>query len=145
MSNRTHSPGAGQQLARAPNNSTLTLIPRPQAISFAMLPWYPSSFISATRGWSVTARGIYRELLDSQWELGSLPADSAELQRLIGATNSEWKHWPIVSPKFPQCSDGLRRNSRLEQHRAKCIERSKKAAASAHQRWNKGGNGHANA
>jgi uncharacterized protein YdaU (DUF1376 family) len=119
--------------------------PAPKTITFALMPWYPSSFMSATRGWSVTARGIYRELLDTQWEIGGLPVDATDLQRLIGASNFEWKAWAIVEPKFPRCSDGLRRNTRLEEHRSNSIERSKKAAASAHQRWHKGNGSHANA
>lgn len=130
---------------RAPVVARINPAPAPRAISFALMPWYPSSFISATRGWSVTARGIYRELLDTQWEIGGLPVNSSELQRLIGATNYEWKAWAIVEPKFPMCSDGLRRNARLEQHRSHSIERSKKAAASARERWSKGNGSHATA
>jgi uncharacterized protein YdaU (DUF1376 family) len=106
--------------------------------SFALLPWYPASFYSSTRGWTLTARGIYRELLDAQWEIGGLPFNPAELQRLVNATNAEWKHWPTVEPKFPAGGDGLRWNAKLERLREHSIERSKKAAASAHQRWNKG-------
>jgi uncharacterized protein YdaU (DUF1376 family) len=85
------------------------------------LPWYPANFLSSTRGWSVTARGIYRELIDAQWELGGLPADAGELQRLIGATNSEWKHWPTIEPKFPINPDGQRRNPTTEKHRARSL------------------------
>jgi uncharacterized protein YdaU (DUF1376 family) len=113
--------------------------PAGKIVSFALLPWYPASFYSSTRGWSLIARGIYRELLDTQWEIGGLPVDPFELQRLVGATKAEWKHWPTVEPKFPTCSDGLRWNSKLERLREHSIERSKKAAASARQRWNKEG------
>jgi uncharacterized protein YdaU (DUF1376 family) len=100
-----------------------------------MLPWYPASFMSSTRGWSVTARGIYRELLDSQWEMLGLPADPTELRNLINATKAEWKEWPRVESKFPLCADGLRRNPTLERHRQHSIERSQRAAASANERW----------
>jgi uncharacterized protein YdaU (DUF1376 family) len=100
-----------------------------------MLPGYPGSFMSATRGWSVTARGIYRELLDCQWEMAGLPADASELRRLISATPAEWKAWPVVEVKFPVCPDGLRRNPTLERHRQRALERSQKAAAAAHQKW----------
>jgi hypothetical protein len=86
-----------------------------------MMPWFPASFFSSTRGWNLAARGIYRELLDSQWELGSVPPDSAALQRLIYATASEWKSWPIVEPKFPIGADGRRRNPTLERHRIKAF------------------------
>jgi hypothetical protein len=65
------------------------------------------------------ARGCYRELLDAQWDLGSLPAESRELRQLIGATAAEWRvSWdPFVAQKFPIGADGRRRNPRLEQHR----------------------------
>jgi uncharacterized protein YdaU (DUF1376 family) len=109
----------------------------PEAVrkSLPMLPWFPASFLSSTRGWSVTARGIYRELLDCQWEQGGLPSDPKELQALIGATRPEWKEWPRVESKFPVCADGRRRNPRLERHRLNSIERSHKAHAAAQKRW----------
>lgn len=82
------------------------------------LPWYPASFLSATRGWSVTAKGVYRELLDAQWELGVLPDDPAALRRLIGASEQEWSEgWRHCAAKFEVCDGGLR-NRRLEDHRA---------------------------
>lgn len=112
--------------------------PAPQEkTSFALLPWYPSSFLSSTRGWSVTARGIYRELLDCQWDMGGLPSEGAELRQLIGATSTEWKAWPLVEQKFPLCADGLRRNTKLEEHRQRSVERSRKAADSAREKWRK--------
>lgn len=104
--------------------------------SFPMLPWYPANFMSATRGWSVTARGIYRELLDCQWEKPEgLPADPAALRQLICATVAEWKSWPVVEGKFPIGADGVRRNATLERHRARASERSAKAAESAAEKW----------
>lgn len=103
---------------------------------FPMMPWYPANFLSSTRGWSVTARGIYRELLDCQWEMPEgLPADASALQRLIGATAAEWKSWRIVESKFPIGTDGTRRNPTLEGHRARSIQRSIKAAESAAEKW----------
>ncbi len=86
------------------------------------LPWFPARFLSSTRGWSVTAKGVNRELIDCQWELGGLPADPAELQRLIGATNAEWKHWTaLIEPKFPLHEDGRRRNLTTEEHRSRSL------------------------
>jgi len=109
--------------------------PAPKA-SFPMLPWYPASFHSATRGWSITARGIYRELLDAQWELGGLPAEAAALRRLIQASPTEWRSWAQVEAKFPIGADGLRRNVTLERHRAHAQKRSDDARKSARARWN---------
>lgn len=108
-------------------------------LSLPMLPWFPAAFMSSTRGWNLSARGIYRELLDSQWEIGSLPADSAVLQKLIGATAGEWKSWPIVEPKFPVGADGRRRNGTLEKHRIKAFtltERHRRGAGKTNaKRW----------
>lgn len=89
--------------------------------SLPMLPWFPAAFMSSTRGWSVTARGIYRELIDAQWDLGTVPADPEALRKLIGATPAEWKSWQLVEPKFPIGADGLRRNSNLEKIRRKSL------------------------
>jgi uncharacterized protein YdaU (DUF1376 family) len=109
-----------------------------RVVSFALLPWYPASFLSSTRGWSVTAKGVYRELLDAQWDLGSLPADPGEIQALIGATKAEFKDWAAkIEAKFPICEDGRRRNLKLEDHRLHSIDRSRKAADSAKERWRK--------
>jgi uncharacterized protein YdaU (DUF1376 family) len=106
----------------------LSVVPRIEPVpvqtkAFPMLPWFPAAFMSSTRGWTVTARGIYRELLDCQWEMGSLPANTAALQRLIQATAKEWRSWSVVlERKFPVGPDGLRRNLTLEKHRSKSLE-----------------------
>ena len=85
-----------------------------------MLPWFPGDFMTATRGWSVTARGVYRELLDAQWDMGALPSDPDELRGLINATPTEWGlGWKKCELKFPVGEDGQRRNGRLEMHRIK--------------------------
>src|SRR5487761_2040266 len=92
----------------------------------AFIAWFPGDFLSSTRGWPVTARGVYRELIDSQWDLGALPDDPAALRRLIGATPKEWQWWSThVEPKFPIGPDGMRRNLRLEQHRERALRISK--------------------
>lgn len=86
-----------------------------------MMPWFPESFIAATRGWSFTERAIYRELLDVQWIQGSLPNDEKELIRLVGCSRKEWAaSWPRVRQKF-DLVDGELKNARLEEHRAKAI------------------------
>lgn len=93
------------------------------AKSMAMLPWWPGAFMSATRGWSVTARGVYRELLDAQWDMGTLPADPVELQRVIGATAPEWEEgWAKCASKFIGVPGGLQ-NPRLEEHRMDSLNR----------------------
>lgn len=87
-----------------------------------MLPWFPGDFMRSTRGWSVTARGVYRELLDAQWDNGFLPADLTELRELIHATTDEWAQgWVKCGPKFP-VMQGVRINKRLESHREKALQ-----------------------
>jgi uncharacterized protein YdaU (DUF1376 family) len=89
--------------------------------SLAMLPWFPGSFLNKTRGWSVTAKGVYRELLDSQWALGVLPDDPEKLRQLIGATESEWADgWARCAEKFARVIGGLQ-NDTLELHRAESV------------------------
>jgi uncharacterized protein YdaU (DUF1376 family) len=91
------------------------------------MPWYPRDFASSTRGWPLSARAIYRELLDAQWDMGgsspgTLPTDEAQLRKIAAATTSEWRAaWPYVEPKFPVVN-GRRRNERLEQHRAAAVK-----------------------
>jgi len=104
------------------------------------MPWYPARFLSSTRGWPLTARAIYRELLDCQWELGGLPADPGELRRMIGATPAEWKYWrQFAERKFPIDADGQRRNATLEEHRTKSAairERNREGAGKTNaKRW----------
>lgn len=105
---------------------------------FAMLPWFPRDFSSSTRDFPLIARAVYRELLDLQWDLGSLPSDPAALRGLINASASEWRRaWPYVEPKLPIREDGRRRNQRLEIHREKSIRRHQQAAEAARKRWQK--------
>lgn len=87
-----------------------------------MMPWFPGDFMRSTRGWSVTAKGVYRELLDAQWDMGDLPADPEELRETIGATPAEWEiGWKKCESKFP-VRRTARRNLRLEEHRIRSEE-----------------------
>ncbi len=84
-----------------------------------MMPWYPGDFMRSTRGWSVTAKGVYRELLDAQWDMNILPTNPEHLRQLIGASEQEWaESWPLCEDKFPE-RYGKRANVRLEEHRLK--------------------------
>jgi len=110
------------------------------AESLAMLPWYPGDFMRSTRGWSVTAKGVYRELLDAQWDIGGLPEDPEQLRALIGATATEWAQgWKRCEEKFVVCHDGSRRNTVLEHHRDRTLSlregRSAGGKAAAAKRW----------
>ena len=114
---------------------------------FPRMPWYPRDFASATRGWPLAARAVYRELLDAQWDAGGLepgllPDDESVLRGIAGATPAEWRiAWRLVKPKFPRV-DGGRRNERLEHHRQEAVReylnRRKGAASTNAKRWGEG-------
>ena len=109
-----------------------------RAPQMAKMPWYPRDFASATRGWPLVARGAYRELLDAQWDMGSLPEDSRELRLIVAATPKEWGVcWRLIESKVPVFPDGRRRNPRLEAHRVKAVElitKQRKGAASTNEK-----------
>ena len=112
------------------------------------MPWFPRDFRSATLTWPPLARLLYRELLDAQWDSGGLPDHAGQLREIARLSLREWRSaWRWVEPKFPVSADGLRRNERLEQHRAHSLKlrafNSERASAAARARWNKPGNGDA--
>jgi len=89
----------------------------------AKMPWYPRDFASSTRGWPLEARAVYRELLDAQWDMGTLPESPKDLCAIAAATPAGWRiAWPYVERKFPINPEGRRCNPRLEIHRAKAIK-----------------------
>ncbi len=111
----------------------------------SLYPWYPwfvSDWMSSgtARAMTLEQRGLYRELLDHQWNDGSLPNDEQQLQRLGNATPAEWKRsWPVVRQKFVERDDGRLVNARLErvrqQQTEKAAERSDQASRAAQARW----------
>ncbi len=106
------------------------------------MPWYPRDFASATRGWPLVARGAYRELLDCQWDMASLPENPQDLRAIAAASPKEWTAaWPFIESKFPIGIDGRRRNPRLEAHRVEAVrlhrQRQAGAAATNASRWSK--------
>lgn len=108
----------------------------------AMMPWFPGDFLKSTRGWSITATGVYRALLDAQWDLGILPESPSNLRKTIGATIREWNEgWKFCETKFPLIGGG-RQNERLEAHRSKSLslkaKNSKGAKTTNIKRWGNG-------
>ena len=106
------------------------------------MPWYPRDFASSTRGWPIVVRGVYRELLDSQWDQGGLPENPEILRAIALVTPVEWRTaWAVLESKFPICEDGLRRNRRLESHREKVIKEVERRRKGAHttnrEYWNR--------
>lgn len=105
----------------------------------AWYPWYPSDWLSETRGWSLLERGLRHELLDCQWDLGTLPASPGELQALVSASPAEWRQaWPRVQASFPRVNGG-RQNARLaalREDRQRAYARRRDAAQRTnHARW----------
>jgi uncharacterized protein YdaU (DUF1376 family) len=119
------------------------------------LPWFVGDFFAATSEWEGEAVSLYAILLAHQWSLGSIPSDPKRACKLV---RWDWElfqvHWPQVRVKFTTTSRknelGLDEdrliNLRLEEHRGKTIELSKKNSASgakgAMTRWRKDGERH---
>jgi uncharacterized protein YdaU (DUF1376 family) len=100
------------------------------------LPLYVRDFLTSTIGWTAEERGHYLTLLMIQWDRGSLPAEPSDLERLSPGVA---RCWPVLVGKFPTGDDGLLRNSKLEEHRCRCVEirekRSQAAKSAASGRW----------
>ncbi|MGH8200326.1 MAG: DUF1376 domain-containing protein [Steroidobacteraceae bacterium] len=114
------------------------------------LPWYkhcPRDFAAETRGWPLSARAVYRELLDAAWEMqDGLPAGVGDLQRLAAASRREWAEgWPYCEPRFPVGEDGRRHSAFIEATRRQATEVSRQRALAgligAQKRWQLPGNG----
>ncbi len=110
---------------------------------YSWYPWFTGDWQSSgtARAMSLEERGLYRELLDQQWNLGSLPIDEAQLRRLAGASEKEWKRsWPAVREKFVRRGERWV-NERMEQIRveqmARAARRSAHASHAAHARFQK--------
>ena len=91
------------------------------------IPFFGRDFYASTAMWTAEEVGHYIRLLVIQWDSGGLPA---ELERLELVSPGVGRVWKLLSGKFPLCDDGLRRNVRMEEHRAKA-EDLKEARAEA--------------
>jgi uncharacterized protein YdaU (DUF1376 family) len=101
------------------------------AKSLPMLPWWPRDFAASTPGWSILERGLFRELLDLQWEMGALPRDESRLSKIVRAGPGEFRRaWPLVKTKFVETDAGLL-NEKLEEHRAEAMARRERHALGA--------------
>jgi uncharacterized protein YdaU (DUF1376 family) len=83
------------------------------------IPFFGRDFYASTAMWTAEEVGHYIRLLVIQWDSGGLPA---ELERLELVSPGVGRVWPLLSLKFPVCDDGLRRNSRMEEHRERAVE-----------------------
>lgn len=101
------------------------LMPRKKAIekTDVYMPLFCRDFLMSTIGWTAEQRGHYLTLLMVQWDRGGLPAEWEQLGNISGNIQ---EHAKLLENKFPVHADGLRRNKRLEEHRAKASEIIKK-------------------
>lgn len=100
-----------------------------------LYPWYPwyvnKWFLSQSRSMTLEQRGLYRELIDYQWNEKVLPEDEETLQRIAAASAVEWKRaWPAVRRKFEKVDGGLA-NLRLEEIREEQMIKAQAASAKA--------------
>lgn len=83
--------------------------------------WYPKDWRASSKVRAMTReqRDMYRDLLDTQWLDGSIPADPAELAALLGEAEMPFAttHWPRISKCFVRRDDGTLVNERLERQR----------------------------
>ena len=101
---------------------------------------YADDLIAGTVDLSQAELGAYMRLLCAQWSKGYLPDDMTKLERIAGGPVTE-----DVLSKLPLCSDGQRRNHRMEIERGKQAayrqEQSEKGRAGAAARWHRHGRG----
>jgi uncharacterized protein YdaU (DUF1376 family) len=94
------------------------------------LPLYVGDFWASVADWEADEALLYLGLLTHQWSLGSLPTEKKKLCILMRLDRAEFdRRWPQVSTKFI-VRNGRLINERLEDHRNKAIEKSKKNAES---------------
>jgi uncharacterized protein YdaU (DUF1376 family) len=97
------------------------------------IPFFGRDFYASTAMWTAEEVGHYIRLLVIQWDSGGLPSD---LERLELVSPGVGRVWQLLSSKFPACDDGLRRNARMEEHRARA-EDLKEARSEAGQEGNR--------
>lgn len=80
--------------------------------------------------------GVYIRLLCLQHQRGALPADLAQLNRMVPGAK---RAWPAISSKFVPCGDGLIRNERMARECEAASSRmefyKQRATAAAERRW----------
>lgn len=85
-------------------NETGTIVPLDKSSTpLGWYAWYPRDFATSitVRSMSFTARAIYRELLDIQWEHGCLTSVE-RLLNIIGISVEQWSEFaPYVDELFP--------------------------------------------
>lgn len=102
------------------NNTEGTDVPKPTSTPLGYYKWFPRDFLasSVVRRMSMTAQGIYRALLDLQWEDGSVPEDYADACLILKLTDAEAD---AFKPFYGQCfPNGI--NPKLDEQRKLSID-----------------------
>jgi len=103
------------------NNNTGTDVPQDKsATPLGWYAWYPRDFATSmtVRSMTFTARAIYRECLDIQWEHGCLTSVE-RLLNIIGISVEQWAEFaPYVNELFP---NGV--NPKMDQLRDEAFQR----------------------
>jgi uncharacterized protein YdaU (DUF1376 family) len=85
------------------------------------MPWFHSSFLASTQGWTLEERGAYFMLLGAQWESGPLSTDLNRLAGIVNVSSAKFRVlWETIGGKFNSTASGLI-NDRLEEHRTKSL------------------------
>lgn len=109
--------------------------------AMGFMPFYYQRFAWSTRGWPAEAALAYLYLLCEQYSNGGLNADPQVLEEIAPGTVA---HWDRIKRKFILGPDGLLRNPRCEEIRAKSLaagdRKRKQARNAAAMRWHSGRN-----
>lgn len=114
--------------------------PTPKRSTSPAFQFYPKDYLSDEEQslMSLAEAGAYIRLMCRCWLKGTLPADTAELAKLCGATPGQMaKFWPAISKCFIQRSDGRWTHPRLEKERKKQSEYRRRQSDAAAMRWDK--------
>jgi hypothetical protein len=106
----------------------------------SFIPFFGRDFLTATMGWTAEERGHYVTLLIIQWEQGSIPVTPDRVELVSAGVTA---CWATLEPKFPIGPDGLRRNLRMEEHRARATDLRKRRSEAGSKgnaaRWGEAG------
>ena len=78
-------------------------------------PIYYNDVLGSTRSWTDEEFGCYMRLLLEQWDKYFIPKEMFRLKKIADSVE---KNWPLISPKFKDCPEGLQ-NEVMEGHREK--------------------------
>lgn len=104
--------------------------PAPDTYEPPFVGWFPADWAGSLHVGMLDAaqRGVYRELLDLVFRMGSFPLDYPQLARLTRLAVADLEHaWPAVRHFFDRRDDGRWTNDKAAGERQRAFERSSKA------------------